>query len=235
MVVEFPHHTGRCRSGITQVSFPGCWRCKCTERRVNRGRYPILSSFGGTGGGQTATGPYILVVVLIVRAPADQRSARGIGVCTPCGVVSTVRKSIFVPGVSRLQRCGSNSVPGIGANFLRTWRNSRGGYHSEYVIDKWDWGSHTVRVGVDPEKLHFVSGMRSRRYIGGFLNRVWVPILPVCARTGGRQTEKGPDLQGSTRSTRLNHLAIGPWDWGFYARAVSIREKSSFVSGVLQL
>lgn len=93
----FPRYTGRCRSEVPQVSFPGCWSCKFTERRLNRGWYPILPRCDGTGGGQTWAGPYSLGVVIALRAPAHQRSARGNGVSTPCWVVLTRRNQISSP------------------------------------------------------------------------------------------------------------------------------------------
>ena len=50
----------------------------------------------------TGDGPYHPRVALALHAPANQRSARGIGVSIPCGAVLTREQSIFVPGVSEL-------------------------------------------------------------------------------------------------------------------------------------
>ena len=69
---------------------------------LNWGWGPIFSGCGGTGGGQTGTWPYFPRFVLALRAPANQRSARGIGVSTPFRVVLTRENSIFVPGASEL-------------------------------------------------------------------------------------------------------------------------------------
>ena len=47
-------------------------------------------------------GIYPPQVAFALRAPANQQSARAIGVSTPCGAVSTQEYSIFVSGVSEL-------------------------------------------------------------------------------------------------------------------------------------
>ena len=48
------------------------------------------------------------------RAPANQRSADGVGVSTPCGAVSTRGITVFVPALSELQMYGGIAKPGMG-------------------------------------------------------------------------------------------------------------------------
>ena len=72
MGVGFPHLAGRYRPGGCLFSSLGCWSCRDTEEFIIRGWEPILSGFG-----------------LALCAPANQRSANGIGVSTPCGADST--------------------------------------------------------------------------------------------------------------------------------------------------
>ena len=73
------------------------------EGCLNRGWDPILNNgCGGTGGVILGRSPGPPRVSLALLAPANQRSARGIGISTPCGAVSTQENSIFVPGVTQL-------------------------------------------------------------------------------------------------------------------------------------
>ena len=51
---------------------------------------------------------------LYSRAPANQRSADGVGVSTPRGAISTRGITVFVPGMSELQMHGGISEPGMG-------------------------------------------------------------------------------------------------------------------------
>ena len=90
------------------------------------GPNPPPATAGLGGGGQTGTWPYPPRVVLALRAPANQRSARGIGVSTPCGAVSTRENSIFVPGVTELYKYGRMYEPGMGLNLPRVRRDWRG-------------------------------------------------------------------------------------------------------------
>ena len=97
-----PHRAGRCAPGRTRFSSPGCRSCRDIEGCLNRGWKSILPGCGGTEGG--SNGDVVLSSPGCARPtrPANQRSARGIEVSTPCGAVSTREKSIFVPGLSRL-------------------------------------------------------------------------------------------------------------------------------------
>ena len=197
-----PHRAGRCATGRTRFSSPGCRGSRDMERCTNRGWGPILPGCGGTGGvkrkdgalsspgfarstrprqsaigpcdwgfntvrrgvdageldfrprvvevveiwkkvctgdgaqsspgaaglggSNKKTGPYPPRVVLALRAPANQRSARGIEVSTPCDAVSTRENSIFVPGSSEKQRYGGMPVPGMGPNVRRVRRDWKG-------------------------------------------------------------------------------------------------------------
>ena len=84
--LRFPHPAGRYRPGGSAFSSPGCWSCRYMEGFILRGWELILPG----------------VRWLCVRSPANQRSAGGTGVSTPCGAVSTRGITIFVPGLSEL-------------------------------------------------------------------------------------------------------------------------------------
>ena len=64
-------------------------------------------------------GPYNPRVPLASRTPANQQSASGVGVSTPCGVVSNRGTTVFVPDLLDLQMCEKcifsliSSTPGI--------------------------------------------------------------------------------------------------------------------------
>ena len=60
------------------------------------------------------TGPYPTRVTLALRIPANQQSARRIGVSTPFGAVSTRENSILVPGVSDFYIYERMNEPGMG-------------------------------------------------------------------------------------------------------------------------
>ena len=51
---------------------------------------------------------------LFFRAPANQRLAGGVGVCTLCGAVPTPGITIFVPALSELSLYGVIAEPGTG-------------------------------------------------------------------------------------------------------------------------
>ena len=51
---------------------------------------------------------------LYFRAPANQRSAGGVGVSTPCGAFSTRGITVFVPSLSELSMYGGIAEPGMG-------------------------------------------------------------------------------------------------------------------------
>ena len=90
---------GRHQTRRTRFSSPGCRSCRNVEGRLNRGWVPILPGCPR---------------YTRLRAPANQRSAREIGVSTPCGAVSTRENSIFVPGLSELQGYRRMSEMGTG-------------------------------------------------------------------------------------------------------------------------
>ena len=59
-------------------------------------------------------GPYPPWVELAPRAPANQQSASGVGVSTPCGTVSTRGTTVFVLVVLQLEMHGRISDPRMG-------------------------------------------------------------------------------------------------------------------------
>ena len=92
------------------------------------------------------------------RAPANQRSAGGVGVSTPCGAVSTRGITVFVPGLSYLYIYGGISDPGMGPCRPRvalTFSSSP----SRSAIGRRGWGFHTVRGGSDPGITIFVPAL----------------------------------------------------------------------------
>ena len=72
------------------------------EGCLNRKWNPILPGCGGTAGFQRGRDPILPGLCSHYAPPANRRSARGIGVSTPCGAVSTRENSMFVPGVLEL-------------------------------------------------------------------------------------------------------------------------------------
>ena len=83
----FPHPAGRYRPRGYAFSSPGCSSCRDVEDFLIRTREPILPGMRS----------------LYVRSPANQRSASGTGVSTPCGTVSTRGICVFVPRLSELR------------------------------------------------------------------------------------------------------------------------------------
>ena len=58
--------------------------------------------------------PYPPRVALAQQNPTNQRSVRGVGISTPCVVVSTTRISVFRPGWFEMLTYGRISDPGMG-------------------------------------------------------------------------------------------------------------------------
>ena len=85
-VLGFPHRAWRRRPGRTLFLPTGWWSCKYRE---------IFMIQAWSQG-------YPPRVALALRPPANQRSANGIGISTPCRAFSTREKYIFIPGVSAL-------------------------------------------------------------------------------------------------------------------------------------
>ena len=79
----FPHPAGQYRPGGCAFTSPGCWSCRDMEGFLTRGWERILPG----------------VRWLYVRSPADERSASGTGVSTPCGADSI---TVFFPRLSEL-------------------------------------------------------------------------------------------------------------------------------------
>ena len=75
----FPHRAGRFRPGESPSSSPGCRSCKGIEVFLIRGWEPIFPG----------------VRWFHVRSRANQRSACGAEVSTPCEAVSTRRISVY--------------------------------------------------------------------------------------------------------------------------------------------
>ena len=82
----FPHRAGRFRPGGSPFSSPGCRSCRCMQGFLIRGWEPVVPGWRW----------------LYFRAPANQRTAGGVGVSTPCGAVSTRGITVFVPALSML-------------------------------------------------------------------------------------------------------------------------------------
>ena len=120
----------------------------CPEATLAARASPPDWRYGGIY--ETGMGTYPPRVALALHAPANQRSARGIGISTPCGAVSTRENSIFAPGVpeiramdGRLNRGWGTIIPGLPSL-----------YAPQPISDRpWDWGSHILRGGVDPGEL----------------------------------------------------------------------------------
>ena len=94
----FPHRVTGFRPGGSPFSSPGCRSCRCMDGFLIRGWDPV--------------GPRWRL--LYFRAPANQRSAGGIGVSTPCGAVSTRGITVFVPTLSELYMYGEIVEPWMG-------------------------------------------------------------------------------------------------------------------------
>ena len=80
-----PHPAWRYGPGESAFTSSGNWNCRYTEGFLIRGREIILPGSAGT-----------------LRSPANQRSASTTGVSTPCGAVSTLGTTAFVPRLSEL-------------------------------------------------------------------------------------------------------------------------------------
>ena len=67
-------------------------------------------------------GPYYLTpVALAPRTPANQQSASGVGVFTPCGAVSTWGTTVFVLSVCWSYRCMEGFMIGGWNRILPGW------------------------------------------------------------------------------------------------------------------
>ena len=160
-------------------------------------------------------------IALPLRAPANQRSTRGIGVSTSCGAVSTRKNSIFVCGVSScrdmegfMNRGWSPILPGL--SLL---------YAPQPIIDRPVGLGCSLHVGRwRPGKTRFSSpGCQSCRYMEGCLNRRWGPILAGCSRTLPPSAPRR--LVGDTEGLMIR--AWGPilsgWRWLYELQPISDR------------
>ena len=66
------------------------------------------------GSYDSGMGPYPPRVALAQQNPTNQRSVRGVGISTPCVVVSTTRISVFRPGWFEMLTYGRISDLGTG-------------------------------------------------------------------------------------------------------------------------
>ena len=155
-------------------------------------------------------GPYPPRVTVALRAPANERLTNGIGISTPCGVVSARENSIFVLGVSELQGYGRMPEPG--------WGPILPGLPSHYapqsIGDRLVGLAFSHRAGrCRPGRIRFSSlGCRSCRGMEGCLNRMGPcpPRVAVALRAPKNQ-----------RSARGNWVSAP-------CGAVSTRENSIF-------
>ena len=120
--------------------------CRCMEGSLMRGWELILPE----------------VCWLHVRSPANQRSAGGTGVFTPCGAISTRGIYVFVPRLSELKRCGRISNPEM------RWKPILSGVRWLYVR------SPANRPGSPVSS----PGCRSCKCMEGFMIRGWDPVFP---------------------------------------------------------
>ena len=102
---------------------------------------------------------------LYVRSPANQRSACGAGVSTPCGAVSTRGITVFVPRLSESYMYGGISDPGMVPCRPRV-ALALFSSPSQSASGRRGWGFHTVRGGFDPGDHRF------RRWVVGVVD-VW--------------------------------------------------------------
>ena len=144
--MRFPHPAGRYRPGGSSFSSPSGWSCRCMEGSLMRGWELILPE----------------VCWLHVRSPANQRSAGGTGVFTPCGAISTRGIYVFVPRLSELKRCGRISNPEM------RWKPILSGVRWLYVR------SPANRPGSPVSS----PGCRSCKCMEGFMIRGWGPVVP---------------------------------------------------------
>ena len=98
MRLGFPHRAGRFRLGRSSFSSPGCRSCRFVTGFLIRGWVTVVPGWRW----------------LYFRAPANQRSAGGVGVSTPCGAFSTRGITVFVPSLSELSMYGGIAEPGMG-------------------------------------------------------------------------------------------------------------------------
>ena len=92
------------------------------------------------------SGCYLPRVARAPPASANQRSASGIGVFTPCGAVSTRGTTVFVPVWNYLMSGDGTLVSPGGAGTTNPSRST---------ISRWGWGFYTVRGGIDPGDRRF--------------------------------------------------------------------------------
>ena len=132
----FSHYAGQFQSGGSPFSSPGCRSCNCIEGFLIRGQEATVPGWKW----------------LYSRAPANQRSAGGVAIFTPCGALSTPGITVFVRGLSELYMYGSICDPGMGT-YPRRGTLALCTSLSQSAIGQWSWG--TLRGGFDPGDHRF--------------------------------------------------------------------------------
>ena len=179
----FLHRAGRFRPGESAFSSPDCRSCKGIEGFLIRKRKPILPG----------------VCWLYVRSPANQRQAIGVGVSTPCEVVSTRGITVFVPGC-RSCKC----MEGL---MIRGW---------EPVVPGWRWLYSRA-----PANQRSTGGVGVSTPCGAVSTRgitVFVPGLSELQMYGGISEPRMGTYLPRVRRDRGVPVMVRPWKAGNYLR-----------------